>query len=91
MSNNEVNLNNDVNPNFYMLVQCPGCDEEIHLRMVSLLDHNGLLVVPADMIEQTRVDCENCGGTAYYGELDCEFEGGEEDDAKSGEEEDGAA
>lgn len=73
------------NKPFYILIQCPSCDEEIHYGPVaSFHEHRGLMSVPFDMLSQTRVDCDECDATIWFGDFDDAYlvEGGEDDDAE---------
>lgn len=58
---------------FYLTMRCESCDNDMHYGpIMSLLDHHhrGLPVVDADLIEQTRVDCDRCGARHYVGDFD---------------------
>lgn len=62
---------------FYLLLACPRCDTDIHFGpCVTLLEHDGLPVVPTDMAGQTAADCPECGARTYIGDLDYFCEGG---------------
>ncbi len=57
--------------NFYFVLNCPKCDEEVHYGVcITLLEHRGLPVIPIDMAGQSQVDCEACGAQIFVGELD---------------------
>lgn len=64
---------------YYLLLQCEHCDAEIHYGVcVTMLEHRGLPVIPADNGAQTRFDCDECGASNYVGDLDVFVEGGRE-------------
>lgn len=66
---------------YYLLLECRSCDAEIYYGVcASLLEHNGLPVVPADSGTQTRFDCNECGAANYTGDLDVLVEGGVDPD-----------
>lgn len=65
---------------FYFLIDCPKCDEDIYYGpCITLLEHNQRMVIPVDMVEQSRVDCEACGTTVFLGDLDYFYEYTNED------------
>jgi RNase P subunit RPR2 len=56
---------------FYLSFMCENCDEEIFYGVNrTYLEHQGLPVVSATIVEQISVDCDNCGHTTVTGELD---------------------
>ena len=55
---------------YYLLLECPKCEEEIHYGVcLTLLTHNGLPVISADNTSQMVFDCDNCGTRIYTGDF----------------------
>lgn len=64
---------------FYASVECLNCDEPIYLGpCLTLLEHQGLPVIPSMTFEMEKFPCSECGAMNYVGELDTIHEGGEE-------------
>ncbi len=62
---------------YYLLLECEHCDADIHYGVcITLLEHNGLPVITADIGTQTCFDCDECGASNYTGDLDVLVEGG---------------
>lgn len=60
---------------FYTSVDCPQCDEPVLSGPNgTMLEHDGLPVIPSTMFEQETFSCENedCGYQFGTGELDME-------------------
>jgi uncharacterized Zn finger protein len=75
MSETNDEVENTIDPYFYILIDCPSCDEEFHHGLIaSFHEHNGRLAIPVDLMEQIEVRCPHCGTTVYYGELDYDTE-----------------
>lgn len=76
---------------FYLTTRCESCDNDMHYGPVlsTLDDHRGLPVIDADLLAQTRVDCDRCGTRHYFGDLDVFVEPSDvEDEADETEEDD---
>lgn len=56
---------------YYVMIQCENCDEEIYQGINrTYLEHEGLPVVSAAEGEQQSFYCDNCEHTTVCGELD---------------------
>lgn len=56
---------------FYVLIDCPDCDFEIpYGPCVTLLEHKGLPLIPADIGALVSISCDECGAEIHTGELE---------------------
>lgn len=56
---------------FYLVAQCPKCDEEIvYGQCVTFMEHQGLPLIPYDLAAQTVFECDHCGARAYSGDFE---------------------
>lgn len=55
---------------YYIEWECPSCDETNYSGINrTLIEHNGLPVIPIGIGEQESYECEHCGKTMYTGEM----------------------
>jgi hypothetical protein len=66
---------------FYLVVNCPRCDDEVFIGPVlTMVEHRGLPVVPADMATQEHLECDECGLEFYTpGEFELDYDEGQPD------------
>lgn len=58
-------------PLFYLLVECPACDEDIvYGPCVTFMECGGLPIIPVGMGAQTSFTCGECGAEVRTGELE---------------------
>ena len=56
---------------FYISFECMKCDQDaFYGPAVTLVERNGMPVIPADMLSQIRFDCPECGSTMSTGDFD---------------------
>lgn len=71
---------------YYVLVECPKCDVEIHYGpCASTLEHRGLPVVTGDVMAQTRLDCPECGATVWCDDIEFYCEEDDDESEQDGE------
>lgn len=46
---------------FYVSINCPECDEEVLIKCATNVEVNGLPVVPAGIVLDEALNCEECG------------------------------
>ena len=65
---------------FYMMVECPRCDEDVFIGpSLTFIEYRGLPVVPADMACQGSFECDECGLEFYTGDLGVDYDEGQPD------------
>lgn len=67
---------------YYATIDCETCDEEMEygLCVETNTVRKGMISFPSisvHSLEQTRFDCENCGGVTYLGDIETYHEEGE--------------
>jgi len=66
---------------FYLSMECEGCDETVHTGPVmTLIERNGLPVIPYDIAAQESFYCDECGTDHHTGDFDVRVEPGDEDE-----------
>lgn len=56
---------------FLLSYPCGSCDETVYVGpALTLLEHDGLPVVPASVVETTSYVCDSCGARSHVGDLD---------------------
>ena len=55
---------------FYLVMDCDDCGEEMHISAMTLIERNGRPVIPFDVAGQETFECYECGSSFTTGDFD---------------------